>query len=198
MDIKARHDKIIKCAKLYKSAADGKDYRFVYADGEDTYRFIDVSFKAANFCHLVGISKRNAPKPYSMSAVYQRAITNRLSVNDYAVLKTGLCELKLQAFSSLMDFERQVKYIGFYNGVKFVLDTELITGNNTASMGFVREDNGVYYPNTVLMQDFRSLMKDRYRILAIYRKPSKDKLFDKAVMHDKRFDEGKYLETASI
>ena len=193
MDIKARHNKIIKCANLYKSVADGKDYRFVYADGEDAYRFIDVSFKAANFCHLVGVSKRNAPKPYSMSAVYQRAITNRLSINDYAVLKTGLCELKLQAFPSLMDFERQVKYIGFYNGAKFALDTELITGNSAASMGFIREDNGVYYPNTVLMQDCRSLMKDRHRILAIYRKSSKDKLFSESVMHDKLFDKEQYV-----
>ncbi len=198
MDIKVRHDKIMKCAQLYKSVADGKDYRFVYADNEDVYHYIDVSFKTANFCHLVGISRRNAPKPYSMRTVYQRAITNRLAANDYAVLKPGLCELKMQAFPALMDFEHQVKYIGFYNGVKFMLDTELITGNSTASMGFIREDNGVYYPNTVLMQDCRSLMKDRYRILAIYRKASKDKLFEEEVMRDKQFDEGKYLEAMPV
>ena len=129
-----------------------------------------------------------------MQAVYERASVNELKLSDCAVLKPGLCELKLQAFPSLMDFEHQVKYIGFYNGVKFVLNTELITGNNAASMGFIRESNGVYYPNTVLMQDCRSLMKDRYRILAIYRKASKDKLFAEAVMHDKRFDEAKYIE----
>ena len=127
-----------------------------------------------------------------MQAVYERASVNELKISDYAVLKPGLCELKLQAFPSLMDFENKVKYIGFYNGVKFMLDTELITGNNTASMGFIREANGVYYPNTVLMQDCRSLMKDRYRILAIYRKPSREPAFEEQIMQDKLFDAERY------
>lgn len=183
--------KIVECAALYRSKAVGRDYRFVYADETDIYRYINVSFKDSNFGHLVGIKQQ--PGRYSMREIFNRATHHKLSPNDYAVLKPGLCELKLQAFPSLMDFEHQVKYIGFYNGAKFMLDTELITGNAAASMGFIREDNGVYYPNTVLMQDCRSLMKDRYRILAIYRKPTRDIDFAERVMQDKRFDEDRYI-----
>lgn len=183
--------KIVECAALYRSKAVGRDYRFVYADETDIYRYINVSFKDSNFGHLVGIKQQ--PGRYSMREIFNRATHHKLSPNDYTVLKPGLCELKLQAFPSLMDFEHQVKYIGFYNGVKFMLDTELITGNTAASMGFIREDNGVYYPNTVLMQDCRSLLRDRYRILAIYRKPTRDIDFAERVMQDKRFDEDRYI-----
>lgn len=194
MNDRERHKAIIGCAKLYKEQALNYNYRFVYCDEAGVFHTVEVRFKNSNFAHLVGIIKS---KPLSAAEIFNRAVRNTLSLADYTVVRPDICELKLSVFPDLLDFHSKVKYIGFYNDAKFALQTELITGNQLAAMGYRREYENIFYPNTVLKQDCRTLLIKQYRILAIYKKYFKDKNYSSPIMVHKDFDEIEYKRSLS-
>ena len=194
MNDRERHKSIIECAKLYKERVLNYNYRFVFCDDVSEFHTVEVRFKSSNFAHLVGITKSNS---LSASEIFSRATRNTLSLTDYTISKPDICELKLSVFPDLLNFQQKVKYIGFYNGAKFALQTELITGNQLAAMGYKREYENIFYPNTVLKQDCRTLLLKQYRILAIYRKYFKDKNYSSPIMIHKEFDEHRYKQSLS-
>jgi len=92
----------------------------------------------------------------------------------------GTTRMKLMVFSIAMNIHKTAKMVGDYSGNKMRLNTDKISGNVSACIGFTKakEYSGLYVPNTVLREDIRTVVhKPTKRILAIFRKPKDTKLY---------------------
>ena len=83
--------------------------------------------------------------------------------------------MKLDVIDELMKLPWTAKMIGDYNGNGNYLYTEKIAGNIRGCMGFVEQQNFLYYLlNTVLKSDIRQNVSTAFPIAAIYRKSIND------------------------
>ena len=87
-------------------------------------------------------------------------------------------DLKLQILPQIMRIDRIANMIGDYSGNNIFLQTEKISGNVTACIGFVRDGKlDTFVPNTALNIDIRTITNNRSKIIAILKKEIKDNLY---------------------
>ena len=88
--------------------------------------------------------------------------------------------MKLSILPQLMKFQTCAKMVGVYDYKKSVLYTEKIAGNIYACMGFIKEENDYYIPNTALREDIRDIsIQPQKRVLAIFKKNISQKFYNK-------------------
>lgn len=163
--------KITAAAKLYKQNLSGYTYLFISSTINGQYRYMEVAFHPRNFMHLVGASSATL----SSVAFFDACLNNKLSPRDLIIENESQTKMKLDVIDELMKLPWTAKMIGDYNGNGNYLYTEKIAGNIRGCMGFVEQQNFLYYlPNTVLKSDIRQNVSTAFPIAAIYRKSIND------------------------
>ena len=156
---------ILSGAKLYKANLSGTSLLIVFQEGK-VVKYIEPHFWEANFMHLVGAESNTL----TAADFYGHCIDNKLTVDDFTLTKYA--PQKLEVLPALMDLTKKAKMMGDFNGQSKDLYTEKLAGGIYGCMGFIRNGNGIYVPNTVIGKNVKDLVNAPYQqILAIYQKP---------------------------
>ena len=173
---------ITKCATLYKANLCDKQLAFVFRDGNNKTKYVEVSFRSNNFMHFTGIETKNDTKA---NAFYREAVNQRLTESNILFKDNHTTELKLQILSSIVNIAYTARMIGDYIGPRLELYTEKVTGTTSACLGLVKIDDN-YVPNTVLKEDIRNITpKPSGKIFAIFRKPIHSKIYTELTYQSK-------------
>lgn len=169
MDKKDIQKVIVKCAKEYRKNLEGNNILFVGGSSNDPLIF-ETSFRGRNFLHLIGVS-RNVKNIYSSAHFYKKCLNGRLKLDDFELPENRFTEKKLAVLPQLMHIHKTAQTIGEYNKSGIHLYTEKLVGNFKGCLGFVKEENRYYVPNTALNLNVREIIDKPYRISAILKKP---------------------------
>lgn len=92
---------------------------------------------------MAKLNKKDVLKTIISSAkLYKKALSSKLSVNDFELRTDGTTELKLLVLPSLMDFKDHVRMIGEFEDCSPKLFTEVLAGNIQGALGFVHDNKG--------------------------------------------------------
>lgn len=175
---------IVSCAKQYHINLENQNLLFLFGAPREP-EWIETTFLPRHFLHLTGV-RQNAG--ISSTDFYDRCLKGYLKASDFSIPKDGTAEMKLAVLPQLMSLHKNAKMIGDYGFAKSLLYTEKLAGNVTACMGFVR-DGQYYLPNTALKEDIRDIAKHpQKRVLMIFRKPIRNKLYDQLCYAAKGLD----------
>lgn len=136
---------IISSAKLYKKNLENKNLLIVSRRKSQPFKFWELKFEKKQFKHLIGIDTT-----LSSTHFYKKALSGKLSVNDFELRTDGTTELKLLVLPSLMDFKDHVRMIGEFEDCSPKLFTEVLAGNIQGALGFVHDNKDELVPNTCL------------------------------------------------
>ncbi len=167
---------IIDCAKMYHENLENNNLLFIFGLPQMP-EYFETLFLPRHFLHLTGVM---IPANHFISSTdfYDRCLKSRLSLSDFCIPKDGTMDMKLSVLPRLIMIHKTAKMVGNYYGSKSLLYTERLAGNISACMGFVRDSNNYYIPNTALREDIHNVSeRPQKRILAIYRKPSHESLY---------------------
>ena len=84
---------------------------------------------------------------------------------------------KLEVLPQLMKLDRTASMIGNFTGHSLLLQTNKLIGNVNACMGFIKNEQNMYVPNTALKKDIRDIADDRKKIIAVLKKDINEKLY---------------------
>ena len=164
---------IINSAKTYNINLLNNNYLFIADNG----LYLEVYFKDVHFKHLTGVETYLSPSKF-----YKNALDSKLTEKDIDFKKNGTTQIKLNILESMLNIQKSSKIMGVYsknNITNMLLSTEKLVGNINYCMGFVKSDNSPYYvPNTVLKDDIRNITVTKNRILCIFKKLQKEKIYD--------------------
>lgn len=156
---------ILLNTKLYEEKLAGTSLLIVFQDGKAT-EYIEPHFWRSNFMHLVGANS----DILTASSFYEHCLNNKLTIEYFTLTKYAA--QKLDILPSLIDLTKKAKMLGDFNGQSKDLYTEKLAGGIYGCMGFVKNENGVYIPNTAIAKSVKDLTVSPYsKILAIYQKP---------------------------
>ena len=148
---------------------------------------VEVTFDGSNFQHLTGLE--TDPAAIAPSHFFQLCLDRRLRESDFEFTKNGTADWKLDVLSKIFHKNLSANMIGLYNNSQPILSTERVAGSVSACIGFIRSSgSGRYVPNTVLKGDIRTLVRIPDRIIATYRKSSKDADYTEIVYTTKKLD----------
>lgn len=172
---------LYKSADLYKANLMNTNL-LILSQSYDNYNYIQCAFRRGNFSHLTGINH-----PYAPVEFFNMCIDRRLNINELTMKTTT--EKKLHVLENLMKINTNAKMIGNYNESKIILYTEKLIGTTNSCLGFVyNEKYKTYDPNTTLKEDIRNItIKPTEKILAIFQKELKDKIYSKLSYINKDF-----------
>lgn len=169
---------IIESAKIYKKDLAENVIMFIYEDREEKKKnkFMETLYFPRNFKHLTGIKANITARDF-----YLKSISQTLTIEDLDMSDKYKIEKKLKVLRMLMKIENSARMVGAYNtfsGNK--LYTENLVGNIRYCLGYILyKDTGYYIPNTALDEDIRNITHTNNRILAIMKKPRKEKQYSK-------------------
>lgn len=166
---------IISCAKRYHENLENNNLLFVFGSKQKT-EFFETAFLPKHFLHLTGVEVSVNTFLGSVS-FYEKCLIGRLSPDDFSLNKNGITKLKLAVLPQLTNIDRVAKMVGDYDSLKTSLYTEKLIGNIAACVGFVR-DGEYYVPNTILKEDIRTISQHAQRVLAVYKKPVSQTLYN--------------------
>ncbi len=86
-----------------------------------------------------------------------------------------------------MRIDKNAKMIGDFCGSNIFLQTDKVTGNINACMGFIKENN-IYIPNTVLKDDIRNIVNNQSKIIAIFKKEITENLYKNITYLKKEYE----------
>lgn len=133
--------------------------------------YIEIKIQNVHFQHLTGVI---TPK-LSPSMFYSSILDGRLSPSDFYFKSDGTTLLKLQVLPQLMSFQKNASMIGDANNNRVRLMTEKVLGSTSSTIGLVKSNNGIYYPNTALKSDIREETYNIHKILLILSKSIREK-----------------------
>lgn len=175
MDIKAAVKIIIECAKLYEENLLDKHLLIVHGNDIDHIHSFQVLFGAEHFLHLTGIQ---CSSRIPATRFFKLALNSKLPLAQLSLKSNGTTELKLGILKRTMSIHKQAKMVGDYSHTKAALYTEKLAGTTAMSLGFIRDTDELYVPNTVLREDIRDItLKPQSRILAMYPKKDTDEFY---------------------
>lgn len=175
---------INKCAKLYQENLENRNFLFVSLT-DSKLNYMEARFLKNNFKHLTGVVDTNGE--INASLFYSKCLNNKLSLNDFEMRNDGTTELKLSVLPELMKLSKSVKMIGNFNCYKPKLYVDKLAGNVTACIGLSKA-NEFYVPVTALKEDTRGLVIKTEKVVAIFSKHVKDKLYTNLTYLAKGFD----------
>jgi len=162
---------IYKCALMYERNLAEKCLIFVTDSNESTADF-EARFKRNNFKHLTGSAVANIDP----EVFYNRALENRLQLNDILLSSDGTSSRKLSVLPKLVCIHNTARMVGDYCGARVVVDK--YAGTTASAMGFIAVNN-IYIPITALKENLSNIVKktSRNRIVAIFTKSANDALY---------------------
>lgn len=168
---------ILNCAKLYKDNLENKNLLIISEKQDKNLYFIEAKFLGYNFLHLTGVAIN---KKITANSFYNKCLNRRLSLDDFDFKSDGTTILKLQVLPQIMKISKNANMIGEYNGSKPKLYTDKLAGNVVGCIG-LKIDSNYYVPVTVLKEDMRNLVVERERVILIFSKSIKSKLYNNLV-----------------
>lgn len=168
MNIKQCVASICKSAEKYNENLANKNLLFIFQEKPNKIGVMETVFRESNFMHLTGVEFVHG-KEMSPTDFYSSAINSRLKIDVIKMRSDGTTEQKLQILPTLLEPNLSAKMIGIYRGGRVRLVTERLAGGLTGAIGFV-ENQGRYYPNTILKGDIRDSIEKPLRVLAVFRK----------------------------
>lgn len=137
----------------------------------------EFTFESGNFAHLTGCydSKRQAANQF-----YEKCVNQKLSHDDIRLASNGSSRQKLAVLPKILCKNLSAKMIGDYAGTQPLLEADILTGDTCACIGFKYDKNGsgILHPNTVLQGNLSSYVRDRARVIAVFRKGISEKLYE--------------------
>lgn len=167
---------IVECAKKYKQNLLNRNLLFVCLDVNKNVKIYEMIFERNNFLHLTGVAFEN--KKLSAREFFNMSINGTLSPRIIKLMPDGTTELKLSVLPYLVSSYLGANMLGDFSSRTPFLYTEKLAGNVRGCMGFVLKEGTKYYiPNTVLNVDIRDVVKNKERIIAVYRKNINEKKY---------------------
>lgn len=175
-----------EAARKYEQYLVGKKTLVLFFKDKKQIDSLEVSFMAANFLHLTGFKIKD--DDISPLEFYRLCVEERLSEKDFSFSPDGTTELKLKVISSVISPNLSAKMIGDFSGNTLKLYTQKLVGGTQACIGFVKDANGVYYPNTLLNTDIRDLVQKPMRILAVFQRDFDEEKYSTKTYQAKNID----------
>ena len=97
-----------------------------------------------------------------------------------------------------MRLDRMASMIGNFTGHSLLLQTNKLIGNVNACMGFVKNEQDVYVPNTALKRDIRDIANDRKKIIAVLKKEINEKLYKNITYLKQKYQIREILQNKEI
>lgn len=159
---------IFEAAHLYENNFDNSNLLIITGKQSDLLKFeklLAIETKAIpdNFLHLTGVSTHLTARQFFNNAKDQKLAKANFDFKD------STTEKKLETIKQALSISRSFRMVGSYDSGRPNLQTDVLIGGTTCSIGFV-EDNGYYFPNTLLKGDVRNDTKETARVLAVLKK----------------------------
>lgn len=163
------HQIILKCAKLYESNLNGKNFMYVIRGIDNVPFTFEVQFTTPRFLHLMGVNTK-----LSVTEFYEYCINERLSETQHTLKPDGYTIQKSTVSIELMGIHKRAKMYG----ESALLFTDKMIGNVRGCVGFRLIDGArFHYPNTLLEADIKKTTDDYLPILAVYQKLISESLY---------------------
>ena len=169
-------DIIAKSQKEFERNLKNKRLMFIYENKDKTIGEEEIFFPVTSFYHLTGINAYDS--------------NNKLlnSYKFYELLQAGgIDESKLEINDKTTYYKLQV-----------LLQTNKLIGNVNACMGFIKNKQNIYVPNTALKIDIRDITNDRKRIIAVLKKNINEKLYKNITYLNKKYQIENILQNQEI
>ena len=167
---------ITECAKRYAENLCNRNLLFFYRRGKVQER-LEVAFYSRNYSHLTGVIHTGI----SSELFYTYCLNNRLDARKLQMAPDGTTVLKLSVINALMRGDLSARMIGIYDGSRPMLYTEVLAGGVKGCIGFCKDKNGIFVPNTLLKGDIRDISQECFRVECILRKAVQDKEYTDVV-----------------
>ncbi len=132
---------------------------------------------------------RNKEKRINAAHFFKLCLDRRLTEDDFDFAEDGTTPMKMHVFPRVVEKNISANMVGYYNGQQPRLYTERLAGSVQGCIGFVKDKNtDRYIPNTLLEGDIRLKVVQPDRILATYRKRSKEKTYSEIVYAAKKVE----------
>lgn len=137
----------------------------------------EFTFKSNNFAHLTGCYDS---KQKQADRFYEKCVNQKLSPNDIHLASNGSSRQKLNVLPKILCKNLSAKMIGDYAGTQPQLETDILAGGTCACIGFKydRNGSGILRPNTVLQGNLSTYVKDKAKVIAVFRKDITEKLYE--------------------
>ena len=150
---------------------------FIYENRNRTIVNEEMFFPTTSFYHLTGIKAYDSNNELLNShKFYDLLLAGGIDESKLKV-KDKTKYYKLEVLPQLMNLDRMSSMIGNFTGNSLFLQTNKLVGNVNACMGFIKNEQDVYVPNTALQKDIRNMVDDRKNIIAVLKKDINEKMY---------------------
>lgn len=172
-------------ATLYRKYLCNRDFCIIFDN--NIYDFKQVGCKGLHFQHLIKIKSKGSAMNF-----YNRALNNRISVNDLPidVVKINQMQEKLQSFKDIGYLFNNHSLEGDFNRTGEVLEAKYFVGSTskTITIGF-DSSNSIYdFPRTLLSDSVKKYVIRPKKVFAVFSKDNKDKKYRKCSYRNKDFN----------
>jgi hypothetical protein len=150
---------------MYENNLADKSLIFV-TDSNDNSAGFEAHFMRQNFKHLTG----SATASIDAEVFYNRALENRLQLDNILLSTDGTSSRKLSVLPRLVCIHNTARMVGDYGGARVIVDK--YEGTTASVMGF-KEVNSIYIPITALQENINDIVKKsgKSRVIAVFTKP---------------------------
>lgn len=191
-------DIIAKSQKEFEKNLKNKKLMFIYENKDRTIDQEEIFFPTTSFYHLTGIkaydSKNKLLNSYKFYELLQAGGIDESKLE----IKDKTTYYKLQVLLQLMKLDKMASMIGDYTDNGLLLQTNKLIGNVNACMGFIKNKQNIYVPNTALKIDIRDITNDRKRIIAVLKKNINEKLYKNITYLNKKYQIENILQNQEI
>lgn len=172
---------VTKCAKEYEKKLAGTTVMIVYRDRMDhKLKYLEIVFNPTNFQHLTGlllVDKNGNELEHKSLDFYHKCLHNHLSTEEIRFKPDFTTPLKLEALPKLMDLTKITKITGDYDQSKPRLKADKVAGSVNYCLAVSRDEKGMYYPKSGLLEDIRDITMNQSQVLAILQKRRQEKRY---------------------
>lgn len=191
-------DIIAKSQKEFEKNLKNKKLMFVYENKDKTMGQEEIFFPATSFYHLTGIKVYDSNNKLLNSYKFYELLQSGGIDESKLEVKDKTTYYKLQVLPQLMRLDRMASMIGNFTGHSLLLQTNKLIGNVNACMGFVKNEQDVYVPNTALKRDIRDIANDRKKIIAVLKKEINEKLYKNITYLKQKYQIREILQNKEI
>ena len=170
---------ILDSAKIYDKILRDKELLIIAKQGKMLVSY-QIRFRSYHFEHFTGVeSKLNA------NDFFQRALHNKLSVNDFKFKDDFLAEKKLRVLEHALKLPYTARMIGEFNYAGIKIQADIGSGSNSFTMAFRKDNKGVLYPVSVLEEDIRKSIRAASPIIVILSRNVGEKMYQEITYRSK-------------
>lgn len=170
-------DIIVKSQKEFEKNLKNKKLMFIYEEKDKTIGEEEIFFPKTSFYHLTGINAYDSNNKLLNSYKFYKLLQDGGIDESKLEAKNEKTYYKLEVLPQLMRIDKNANMIGNFTGHSLLLQTDKLIGNVNACMGFIKNEQSIYIPNTALKIDIRDIADDRKRIIAVLKKEINEKLY---------------------